>query len=144
MINYNYLFFANLFYYDIGWLERCTHDVTNRGFKSSTKYSRMMKEFYRKFNNVANPLNGIPWQPQIAKFVSRQKKRLYGNIYEGKDLPFFYTTSNCAEFHFKPLWRLLSLCSQEATGSDLSLSDKYVIFKTIQGNTQIFAAHFIF
>ena len=25
-------------------------------------------------------INGIPWQPQIAKFVSRQKKRLYGTI----------------------------------------------------------------
>jgi hypothetical protein len=23
-------------------------------------------------------INGTPWQPQIAKFVSRQKNRLYG------------------------------------------------------------------
>jgi hypothetical protein len=23
-------------------------------------------------------INGIPWQPQIAKFVSRQKNQLYG------------------------------------------------------------------
>jgi hypothetical protein len=27
--------------------------------------------------------NGIPWQSQIAKFVSRQKNRLYGNRHCG-------------------------------------------------------------
>jgi hypothetical protein len=26
-------------------------------------------------------INGIPWQPQIAKCVSRQKKRLYGTSF---------------------------------------------------------------
>ena len=57
MINYKYLVFVNFIYCDIEWLERCTRDLSNRVFISSTMYRRLTKKFYRKFNIVANPLN---------------------------------------------------------------------------------------
>ena len=50
------LFFVNLLYCGIDWLERSTCDVLNRVFISSTICRRFTKIFYRKFNIVANPL----------------------------------------------------------------------------------------
>jgi hypothetical protein len=34
-----------------------------------------------------------------------------------KGLPSFFSTGSCAEYHFKPLWGLLSMYIQETTGT---------------------------
>lgn len=40
-------------------------------------------------------------------------------INEGKGLPSFFTTGSCAEYHFKPLHRLLEIYTLETTGEKL-------------------------
>ena len=40
-----------------------------------------------------------------------------------KGLPASFTTGSCAEYHFKPLRRLLSIYIKETTGKDQDLSN---------------------
>lgn len=63
-------------------------------------------------------------------------------INEGKGLPSFFTTGSCAEFHFKPLKRLLSMYISQTTGSSVDLNDKNILFKTLQENTHIVGQYF--
>ena len=60
-------------------------------------------------------------------------------INEGKGLPAFFTTGSCAEYHFKPLSRLLQMYVKETSGSDIDLSDRTKLFETLQQNTHIVA-----
>ena len=57
-------------------------------------------------------------------------------------LPSFFTTSSCAEYHFKPLRRLLSMYAKETTGIDVDLSDRSKLFEALQKNTHIVANYF--
>lgn len=57
-------------------------------------------------------------------------------------LPSFFTTGSCAEFHFKPLRRLLSIYVEETTGSSVDLNDKNILFKTLQDHAHIVAQYF--
>ena len=63
-------------------------------------------------------------------------------INEGKGLPSFFTTGSCAEYHFKPLRRLLEMYVLETTGSAVDLSDRNNLFQTLQSNTHIVAQYF--
>ena len=63
-------------------------------------------------------------------------------IYEGSGLPSFFTTGSCAEFHFKPLRRLLALYHHQCTGEVLDLNDRTALFKCLQANTHIVSHYF--
>ncbi|XP_053391813.1 uncharacterized protein LOC128554571, partial [Mercenaria mercenaria] len=66
------------------------------------------------------------------------------NISKGLGLPSIFATGSCAEFHFKPLKRLLSMYVKKTTGEDINLDDRSVLFKTLQQNTHIVAQYFDF
>jgi hypothetical protein len=63
-------------------------------------------------------------------------------INEGQGLPAFFTTGSCAEFHFKPLKRLLTLYIKETTGFDAQLDDRTKLFEALQTNTHLVAKYF--
>lgn len=63
-------------------------------------------------------------------------------INKGTGMPSFFITSSFAEFHFKPLKRLLSMYVSETTGSSIDLTDKNILFKTLQKNAHIVAHNF--
>ena len=63
-------------------------------------------------------------------------------INEGQGLPSFFTTGSCAEYHFKPLRRLLEMYSLETTGIEVDLGDRNVLFATLQRNTHVVAHYF--
>ena len=63
-------------------------------------------------------------------------------INEGCGLPSFFTTGSCAEFHFKPLKRLLSNYISDATGKQIDLDDRKVLFQALQQNTHIVSKYF--
>ena len=63
-------------------------------------------------------------------------------INEGKGLPSFFTTGSCAEYHFKPLRRLLEMYVFEATGFEVDLSDRNALFATLQSHTHVVAQYF--
>ncbi|CAG2185621.1 unnamed protein product [Mytilus edulis] len=63
-------------------------------------------------------------------------------INDKKGLPAFFTTGSCAEYHFKPLRRLLSLYLKETSGTDIDLSDRSKLFEALQKNTHIVAKYF--
>jgi hypothetical protein len=61
---------------------------------------------------------------------------------EKKGLPAFFSTGSCAEFHCKPLKRLLSLYIKETSGKDVHLSDGSKLFEALQKNTHIVGHYF--
>lgn len=63
-------------------------------------------------------------------------------INEGKGLPSFFTTGSCAEYHFKPLHRLLEINTLETTGEKVDLSNRSVLFSALQANTHVVAHYF--
>ena len=63
-------------------------------------------------------------------------------INKKKGLPAFFTTGSCAEYHFKPLRRLLSIYIKETTGKDPDLSNNSKLFDALQKNTHIVAHYF--
>ena len=63
-------------------------------------------------------------------------------INEGNGLPAFFCTGSCAEYHFKPLRRLLSIYTKATTGQDLDLSNRNTLFATLQKNTHIVSHYF--
>ncbi|CAC5388042.1 unnamed protein product [Mytilus coruscus] len=63
-------------------------------------------------------------------------------INDKKGLPAFFTTGSCAEYHFKPLRRLLSIYLKETSGTDVDLSDRSKLFEALQKNTHIVAKYF--
>lgn len=64
-------------------------------------------------------------------------------INEGNDLPsFFFTTGSCAEFHFKPLKRLLSMYISQTTGSSVDLNDKNILLKTLKEKHTLLRQYF--
>jgi signal recognition particle subunit SEC65 len=63
-------------------------------------------------------------------------------INEGNGLPSFFTTGSCAEYHFKPLRRLLAMYVKDTSGSDVDLTDRKQLFDTLQANTHIVAHYF--
>ena len=63
-------------------------------------------------------------------------------INEGKGLPSFFTTGSCAEFHFKPLTRLLQMYVKQATGKDIDIADRSQLFQSLQENTHLVGYYF--
>ena len=63
-------------------------------------------------------------------------------IQEESGLPSFFTTGSCAEFHFKPLKRLLQLYIHDTTNKKTDLSNRSEMFKALQENTHIVAKYF--
>lgn len=63
-------------------------------------------------------------------------------INEGKGLPSFFTTGSCAEYHFKPLHRLLEIYTFETTGEKVDLSNRNVLFSALQANTHVVPHYF--
>ena len=63
-------------------------------------------------------------------------------INDGAGLPSYFTTGSCAEFHFKPLHRLLSMYDQTTTGKTADLSNRTELFHLLQQNTHIVAHYF--
>ena len=63
-------------------------------------------------------------------------------INEGCGLPSFFTTGSCAEFHFKPLKRLLSNYILKTTGQIVDLTDRSTLFEALQQNTHIISHYF--
>lgn len=63
-------------------------------------------------------------------------------INEGCGLPSFFTTGSCAEFHFKPLKRLLGNYIFDSTGEKVDLNDQNVMFHALQENTHIISHYF--
>ena len=57
-------------------------------------------------------------------------------------MPSFFTTGSCAEFHFKPLRRLLQIYYKEAMGSDLNIDNRTELFQAFQENTHIVGKYF--
>ena len=57
-------------------------------------------------------------------------------------LPSFFTTGSCAEYHFKPLRRLLHNYIFLTTGTEPDLQDKNVLFQVLQQHTHIVAQYF--
>ena len=82
-------------------------------------------------------ISNIIWYFSIYCFILVQFK-----INEGSGLPSFFTTGSCAEFHFKPLRRLLGLYLHQTTGTDVDLGDKSKLFQVLQSNTHIVAKYF--
>ena len=68
-----------------------------------------------------------------SQYWARRAKELRAlvqfKINEGSGLPSFFTTGSCAEFHFKPLRRLLGLYLHQTTGTDVDLGDKSKLFQ---------------
>ena len=52
------------------------------------------------------------------------------------------TTGSYAEYHFKYLTHLLEMYVLETTGPEVNLSDRNVLFQTLQRNTHIVAQYF--
>ena len=63
-------------------------------------------------------------------------------INQGKGLPSFFATGSCAEFHFKPLHRLLKMYIKDTTGEDVDLDNHTVLFNALQENTHIIGKYF--
>lgn len=63
-------------------------------------------------------------------------------INEERGIPSFVTTANCAEYHFKPLKRLLNIYIKQTTSTALNLSDHSIMFKALQENSNISAHYF--
>ena len=63
-------------------------------------------------------------------------------INQGDGLPSYFCTASCAEFHFKPLHRLLSMYIEATTGKPVDLSDRNQLFQALQHNTHIVAKYF--
>ena len=63
-------------------------------------------------------------------------------INEGCGLPSFLTTGSCAEFHFKPLRRLLSYYIYDVTSKQVDLDDKNVLLQALQENFHIVSKYF--
>ena len=61
---------------------------------------------------------------------------------EGNGLPSFFATGSCAEYHFKPLKRLLKMYVYEITGSEPDLENRSTLFSVLQENTHIVAHYF--
>ena len=63
-------------------------------------------------------------------------------INQGHGLPSFFTTGSCAEYHFKPLRRLLTIYLKQTSGEDLDPNDKNTYFQILQKNNHIVAKYF--
>ena len=63
-------------------------------------------------------------------------------IFEGAGLHSNFTTGSCAEFHFKPLHRLISLYTQSSTGNAVDTSNRTELSEALQQNTHIVEHYF--
>jgi hypothetical protein len=63
-------------------------------------------------------------------------------INEERGIPSFFTTASCAEYHFRPLKRLLNIYIKQTTSRALNLSDHNIMFKALQENSNIVAHYF--
>jgi hypothetical protein len=63
-------------------------------------------------------------------------------INEKQGLPSFFTTGSCAEYHFKPLRKLLSKYIYETSGKEIDFSNRSDLFDALQKNTHIVAQYF--
>ena len=63
-------------------------------------------------------------------------------INQGCGLPSFFSTGSCAEFHFRPLHRLISLFLYSPVCNPKDLTDKTQLYEALQENTHIVAHYF--
>ena len=86
------------------------------------------------------PLRGTPqyWVQRAKELRALTQYQINAK----KGLPSFFSTGSCAEYHFKPLRRLLSMYIQETTEEVKDLSDISVLFDVLQKNTHIVAQYF--
>ena len=81
-----------------------------------------------------------------AQYWTQKAKELRAlvqfKINEGSGLPSFFTTGSCAEYHFKPLKRLLTTYIKDSTNKDVDLDNRATLFQTLQGNSHIVAQYF--
>ena len=54
----------------------------------------------------------------------------------------FFTTGSCADYHFKPLHRLLQLYTKQSTGQDVDLQNRSTLFTALQQNSHIVGHYF--
>ena len=73
---------------------------------------------------------------------SLKEKIVQFQINEGKGLPSFFATGNCAEYHFKALRRLLEKYMFETSGKTVDLKDHNTLFGVLQQNTHIISHYF--
>lgn len=78
----------------------------------------------------------------MAQRAKELRTLIQYQINEGKGLPSFFTTGSCAEYHFKPLHRLLEIYTFETTGEKVDLSNRNVLFSALQANTHVVAHYF--
>ena len=83
-----------------------------------------------------------------SQYWAQRKKELRSllqfAINEGNGLPSFFTTGSCAEYHFKPLRRLLEMYTADTSrsGADVDLSNHNTLFAVLQKNTHIVSRYF--
>ena len=88
------------------------------------------------------------WLTGNVPVLGTEKKELRSllqfEINEGKGLPSFFPTGNCAEHHFKPPWRLLEMYTAGTSRSiaDVDLSNHNTLFAVLQKNTHIVSSYF--
>ena len=63
-------------------------------------------------------------------------------VNEGKGLPGIFTTGSCAEFHFKPLKRLLALYIKNTKNTNLDLNNRNTLFSVLQEHSHIVSHYF--
>ena len=63
-------------------------------------------------------------------------------INEGKGLPSIFCTGSCAEFHFKPLRRLLGMYVKLTENKHIDLDNHNNLYACLQENSHIVASYF--
>ena len=81
-----------------------------------------------------------------SQYWGQRKKEIHSlieyQIHNGNGLPSIFATGSCAEYHWKPLRRLLKIYLQETTGTDVDINDKNILYQALQDNTHIVGQYF--
>ena len=81
-----------------------------------------------------------------SQYWSQKSKELRSliqfKINEGSGLPSFFATASCAEFHFKPLRRLLANYALETSGEVVDFTSHSNLFQSLQKNTHVVSQYF--
>ena len=104
------------------------------------KFKDEGESFAKKIVHLSATLRGT------SQYWAQRAKELRAltqyKITLGHGLPSFFATGSCAEFHFKPLRRLLKNYVQTTTKKDINLEDRSILYDTLQKNTHIVAHYF--
>lgn len=77
-----------------------------------------------------------------AQRARKLRALIHFKINQGCGLPSFFSTGSCAEFHFRPLHRLISLFLNSPICKSKDLNDKTQLYEALQENTHIVAYYF--